>query len=156
MAIKLESTVKGIESSALLSIESPTENPAVGLRVEPVRTLQGDAWKEDPTKGKQIATFVGEDGPVELFGVVDQDKAIEIAAAWKVVVEVQISTQSLPTFEAGRKSRTLLAVSVLRVMEVWAAPKKCLWRASEAPGAAVAGSPSIDMSTGRITAPKAA
>ena len=82
--------------------------------------------------------------------------SIEIAAAWKVVVEVQISTQSLPTFEAGRKSRTLLAVSVLRVVEVWASPKKCLWRASETPGAAAAGSPTFDMNTGRIAAPKAA
>ena len=152
MAIKLESTVKGIECAALLTIESPTENPAVGLRVENVRTLQGDAWKEDPTKGKQVVTFVGEDGPVELQGTVDQEKAIEISAAYKVVIETQISTQSLPAFEAGRKSRTLLAVSVLRVVEVWATPKKCVWRASEAAGAQ-AGARVFDPNTGRIESP---
>lgn len=156
MAIKLESTVKGIECAALLTIESPTENPAVGLRVEAVRTLQGDAWKEDATKGKQVVTFVGEDGPVELAGTVDQDKAIEIAAAYKVIVETQISAQSLPTFEAGRKSRTLLAVSVLRVVEVWATPQKCLWRASGAISEAAAGGRTVDMTTGRISGPKAA
>jgi len=150
MAIKLESTVKGIECGALLEIVSPTENPAVSLKVEEARTLQGDSWKVDPTKGKQLVTFVGEDGPVELVGIVDQETAVEIPAAYKVVIQTQISTTALPAYEAGRKSKTLLAVSVVKVVEVWATSKKCTWKAQDA--APAASGKSFDPSTGRIAA----
>jgi len=149
MAIKLESIVKGIECLSLLNIESPTDTPAISLKVDEAASFVGEKWTVDPTKGKQWITFIGEDGPVELQGIVDQDKAIDIAAAWKVIVEVRLSTQALPAFEAGRKSKTLLALSVLRVTEVWATSKKCLWRASDASGAARGGAV-FDPSTGRI------
>lgn len=130
MAIKLENlAVKGIESTALLTVDSPSDHPAIGLKAEKAQSLQGDKWAEDPTKAKQLVTFIGEDGPVEMKGTVPQDMAVEISAAWRVVVEIEISTTALPAYEAGRKSRTLLAVSVRRVVEVWSNPKKCLWKA---------------------------
>lgn len=150
MHVKIESTVKGIECGALLTIESPTENPAVGLKVEEARSLIGDKWQVDPAKSKQLCTFVGEDGPVELVGIVLTEQAVEVAAAYKVVVQVEVSTTSLPAFEAGRKSKTLLALSVRRVVEVWTTSKKCAWRSSEAPAAP--GARTMDMSTGKIAA----
>lgn len=151
MAIKLESQVRGIECGALMEIVSPTDTPAIGLKVEEARSLVGDEWKVDPSKAKQVCTFHGEDGPVELMGVVPEDQAIEIAGAYKVVVAVEITTTALPTFQAGRKSRTLLALSVRRVVEVWASAKKCTWKAADVPLAAPAGK-TFDPSTGRIAA----
>lgn len=151
MHIKIESTVKGIECGALLTIESPTENPAVGLKVEEARSLINNTWQVDPAKAKQVVTFVGEDGPVELIGVLPTEQAVEVAAAYKVVLQTEVSTTALPAYEAGKKSRTLLAISVRRVVEVWTTSKRCAWRAADAAPAAPGGR-TMDMSTGKIAA----
>lgn len=150
--IKLDSPVSGVDCRSLLKIESPGDFPSIKLTVEPVRKQVNGQWQDDPTRMKQSASFLGQDGPVELTGTVLAEQAVEISGAWRVVVEVSVYTKNLPTYDKGRVSQALLAVEVVKVVEVWASEKKCLYREGGAASAPTSG-PVFDMTTGRTSRP---
>ncbi len=148
--IKLESRNSGLSAIAEIRVQSASNDATVRLTAESVRSQKDGQWVEDPSKRKQVLTFVGENGPVELAGTVDETQAVEIAAAWAVIAEAKLSTEMLATFQAGRKSRSMVAVDLVRVVEVWASAEKCLWRSPERQQTASKGK--VIDGTGRINA----
>lgn len=147
--IKLETLGGSLAASAIITIQSHASAPTVALVTSNVRTNKNGTWEDDPTRRKQTVTFFTSDGPCEISGLVPETAAVEIGAAHKVVVEVALSTKALPAFEAGRVSRSLVALEVQRVVEVWSSPEKCVWRAEDF------GKPSgktFDPKTGRVAA----
>lgn len=147
--IKLETQNAGIEVVSTISIQSETKEATMSLKTEPCRSMdEKGQWKDDPLHLKQVLTFVGDDGPVQLFGTVHESDAVELKAAWKVVVLANLSTKSLPAFDKGRVSKTLVALGIVRVIEVWESASKCLWRAKD--DAAKASGSTFDPATGKV------
>ena len=126
-----------------------TKEATMSLKTEPCRSMDDKGqWKDDPLHLKQVLTFVGDDGPVQLFGTVAESEAVELKAAWKVVVLANLSTKSLPAFDKGRVSKTLVALGIVKVVEVWESASKCLWRAKDE--AAKGTGATVDMATGKV------
>lgn len=147
--IKLETSTGSLAASSLLTIQSHDSAPTVALGTSKVRSNKDGKWEDDVTRLKQVLTFFTPDGPCEISGIVAEQQAVEIASAHKVLVEVQLSTKSLPAYEAGRVSRSLVALEVVRVVQVWASPTKCVWEAHDF---AKKPAKSFDPTTGKIAA----
>ena len=146
--IKLESTTSGISAKSLLKLVSPAEVGSVMLTTEEARSNASGTWQADATRRRQLLSFITEDGPVQLRGIVPEAEAIEIASAHTVVVEVGVSLKSLPAREAGRVSGTVMALELVRVVEVWTTKEKCAWRAKDSISGNAA--KEVDLSPGRI------
>lgn len=104
-----------------LSIRSTSQSGGlVQLLAEEARTRDEKGnWVTSTTHKKQIVRFFGSDGPVELSGIVaEEDTVFSKSAHFEVVCLCEVSTVGLPAFEAGRKGRVLMAVSLVGVLEV--------------------------------------
>ncbi len=157
--IKLETKSAAPSAVSTIEIKSAGSASSVILSTEEIRepvNINGkDEWQVSKTRRKQILTFIGADGtPCSLEGGVFEHEAIEIAAAHKVVAQVQISNELKAAYQAGRVSKAYTALELVRVTEVWDTPKNCLWRAKDAENAA-ATPPTMDES-GKIQRPAAA
>jgi hypothetical protein len=132
--IKLESKTSLPSAVAVFEIKSSTDLPTVGLRVQDVGGYVGEKWQDViPGKKRQILTFIGADGVAsEIQGVVQESEAVEIGAAFKVVVEVKLTSLLTKTGGAGQKSQELVKLEVRRVVEVWADARKPAWTAKDA------------------------
>jgi hypothetical protein len=129
--IKLESKSPGLSAVAEIRVQSSSDDASVTLTTDEVRVNVNNAWQTDAAHRKQIVTFLSPDGPVQLVGEVLESCAVEVPACWAIVAEVELSTKALPAFQAGRVSRSLVALEVRRVVEVWSSPEKLLWRAAD-------------------------
>lgn len=161
MAIKLETKAASPSAVSQLEIKSAGDASSVVLASEEVREpieIGGKTeWTVSKLKRKQLLTFIGADGtPCSLEGTVLDSEAIEISAAHKVVVQIQISNELKATYEKGRVSKGYTALELVKVVEVWDTPKNCLWRAPvAAPGVAPkSGGVAMD-DNGRIVRPAA-
>ncbi|HEU5078511.1 MAG TPA: hypothetical protein VFT72_04825 [Opitutaceae bacterium] len=149
--IKLESPSSGLAGVATLSIQASGSEPIIQLSADKTRTNVGGEWKDDTTRLKQLLTYISDDGPCELAGAVPEGEAIEMGAAWRVVAQVRLSTKALPAFQAGRVSREMVALELVRVVEVWSSPLKMLWKAQDWQSApARSAGKTVDLATGRV------
>jgi hypothetical protein len=142
MAIKLETKNVAPAAVILLEIKSQDGASSVVLGFEEVKMRVGEgksaSYVPNPQKMRQSVSFIGFDGfPVLIEGVVPESQAIEISAAFKVVVQVTISNELKVAYEAGRVSQGYMALNLVRVVEVWDSPKNKLWAAKETASAAV-------------------
>ena len=62
-------------------------------------------WSIDGGKLKQVVSYMGAAGALDLEGTVDADKAVEITGAFKVVLEVAVKAQLSVARSAGQVSR---------------------------------------------------
>lgn len=147
--IKLESVGAGLSVSSIMALESQGGNAAIGLIVEDYRMNRDGKWEDDPGRKRQLIRFQCGTEQVELSGVVTDEAAVAIGACWRVVLEVLLGETNLPAYEAGRMSRSLTRVYVVRVLEVWSGPGKKLWAAAK--GLPESGGKSFDSSTGKIS-----
>ncbi len=145
--IKLETTVSALTAKATLALVSSSETPSISLSTDNARSQVNGQWVEDKAKRKQLVSYFSEDGPLELQGVVSEQEAVEMTAAYKVLLDIELFSKSLPTYEAGKVSGTLAAVRLLRVAEVWSTSKKRVYPL--AIDAQVTGK-TFDPSTGRV------
>jgi hypothetical protein len=130
MAIKLTTQNKMPSAVAALEIRSAGTIPSIQLQVEDVREQVNNEWVTSTTKKKQLITFIGGDGnPCAIEGSVLDVEAVEIEAAWKIIVQVKVANELKAAFSAGRVSRAYTSLEVLRVVEVWDSPKGSIWRA---------------------------
>ncbi len=129
--IKLESPVAALSVTSYVTIQSRTKEPTIALSCSPARALVDGSWKDDPTRTKQSVAFHSDEGPTELHGLMPESDGVEIVAAFKVVVQVTLSTRNLPTAQVGRVSRALVSLELLRVVEVWTTAEKCAWKAAD-------------------------
>lgn len=156
MAIKLETKNAAPSAVSFLEIKSAGDASSVILSTEEVREaveIGGKTeWQVSKIKRKQLLTFIGADGsPTSLEGSVLEAEAVEIAAAHKVVVQVQVSNELKAAYQAGRVSKAYTSLELVRVVEVWDTPKNRLWSAEKhAAGAPKAGSPVMG-DDGKIT-----
>jgi len=152
---KLETRSVTPSAVSLLQIQSSGDASTVVLSTEDAGGFVGEKWQNSiPGKRKQQVTFIGADGQaLSLEGVVEDEFAVEIRAAHKVVVEIEVSKGLSVAREAGRVSKAFTALQLVKVVEVWDTPKNCLYRAKDAVPAATAAS--VDGS-GRITRQAAA
>jgi hypothetical protein len=162
MAIKLETKNAAPSAVSTLEIKSALDASSVVLGTEEVREaveVGGKTeWLTSKLKVKQFLSFIGADGtPCSLEGTVLESEAVEITAAHKVVIQVQIANELKAAYQAGRVSKGYTSLELVKVVEVWDTPKNCLWRAKDAaPGvAAKVGGPVMDDS-GKITRQAAA
>jgi hypothetical protein len=159
MAIKLETKSTAPSAVSTLEIKSAGDASSLVLGTEEVReavNVNGkDEWHTSKLKVKQFLSFIGSDGtPVCLEGVVLDSEAVEISAACKVVIQVQISNELKATYEKGRVSKGYMALELVRVVEVWDTPKNCLWRAPSTVSKPAANVVSMD-ENGKIVRPAA-
>lgn len=132
MAVKLTTQNKMPSAVSALEIRSAGNVPSIRLQVEDVREQVNGEWVNSTLKKKQLITFIGADGaPCALEGTVAEADAVEIEAAWKIIVQVQVANELKAAFQAGRVSRAYTSLEVARVVEVWDSPKGCLWRAKD-------------------------
>lgn len=138
--IKLETTSAAPQAATMISVQSVGDSPSIVLSTTDAWKPQDDDWLRDDAKRKQLMTFINAEGRTcEIVGAVPEAHAVEIAAAWKVVAVASLRTD---------KKTGQIRLAVERVVEVWTAPGKCLWRAKEHEQKAVGAS--MDAS-GRIT-----
>jgi len=151
---KLETRSAAPSAVSLLQIQSAGDASSVVLSTEDAGGFVGEKWQNAiPGKRKQILTFIGADSQaLTLEGVVNDDDAVEIRAAHKVVIEVEVAKGLSVAREAGRVSKAFTSLQVVRVVEVWDTPKNCLYRAKDGGSAASA---TVD-GTGRISRQAAA
>lgn len=161
MAHKLETKQAAPSVVASLVIQSAGDASSVILKTEEIREpieVGGKTdWVVSKLKLKQICTFIGADGePCSLEGSILESDCVEISAAHKVVVQIQIANELKAAYAAGKVSKGYTSLDLVKVVEVWDTPKNCLWRAPVAvAGAAVkAGGPVMDDS-GKIVRPAA-
>ncbi len=162
MAIKLETKNAAPSAVSTLEIKSAGDASSIVLGTEEVREAVEVGGKTDwitsKLKVKQFLSFIGADGtPCTLEGTVLESEAVEITAAHKVVIQVQIANELKAAYQAGRVSKGYTSLELVKVVEVWDTPRNCLWKAEKAaPGVAPkVGGPVMDDS-GKITRPVAA
>jgi hypothetical protein len=146
--IKLETKNLAPSAAATIEIRSAGEGASVMLGTADNGGFVEDQWV-DSIRGtrRQTLTFIGADGqPCMLDGPVDEADAVEMAAAYKAVVQVKVSNGLLAAKAIGRTSKQYSRIDIVRVVEVWDSPNRCLWKADKT----VHGGSSMD-STGKIT-----
>lgn len=121
--IKLESA-PALTTTSRLELVSQGDAPAIQLNTSEYQERVGDQWMPSRTKLKQEVVFITEDGPVTLSGVVLESEAIQMPAAFRVVLEVTLEQRLKGAFDKGRVSQSYVSVSVLRVVEVYSAPNR--------------------------------
>lgn len=99
---------------------------------KPQGSFQGDGenrkWVEDKGLLKQIVQWPG--GSFE--AIVPEKEAVGLdGRVGRVVVEVEIDEVTLPTYEAGKKSKTAQTIRLRRVIGVWGDNGKPLWEAGK-------------------------
>lgn len=119
--VKLESK-PALSCSSLIDLISNGENPSIQLATSEYQEKVGDNWVKSHKKVKQEVVMIGQNGPVTLSGVVEESVAVEIAAAYRVLVEVSLSEKLKGAFAQGRVSQAYVDVSIVRVVEVYDKP----------------------------------
>lgn len=149
--IKLETQNQSPSATTLLEIKSAGVGTSVILSTADAGGFVNEKWVNALLgKKQQILTFIGADGaPCSLEGVVLEEYAVEIAAAFKVVVQVDLSNELTTAAAVGRKSKAYTRLELVRVVEVWDSPTKCLWRAKD--DGVKAATSSVDMATGKLS-----
>lgn len=141
--IKIETKATLPSAVVALEIRSQGDTPSICLTSEEVREQVGQAWQASESKRKQILTFIGADSsPCSLEGVVDEHHVVEVAAAYKIVLEVKVTNELKAAYQAGRVSKAYTSLEVSRVVEVWETASKCVWRAAK---------PGVDGATKELT-----
>lgn len=131
---KLETKNAALAALAKLEIGSLGSVASVVLATEEVRKEVNGQWQTDTVYRQQVMSFIGADGsPCTIEGRVLESECVEIPAAFKVVVQVNVSNELKGAFAAGRVSKAYTALNLVRVLEVWDTPKNCLWRAKDVP-----------------------
>lgn len=161
--IKLETKNASPSAVCFLELKSAGDASSVVLSTEEIREpvdLGGgkQEWQTSKIRCKQLVTFIGADGsPTSLEGSVLESEAIQIAAAHKVVLQVEVSNELKAAYAAGRVSKAYTSLELVRVVEVWDTPRNCLWKAEKATaGAPRAGSTAPEMGAdGKIVRPAA-
>jgi hypothetical protein len=126
--IKLENPVSAPVAFALLTVQCADNESSIRLNTEEARKLVGDSWQPDPSRLRQVLLYNGVDGEqVRLEGLVSEVQAVSIAGAYKVVAEVLPSNRLRAAFAAGRVSREDAVLELVKVVEVWGTPTKCLY-----------------------------
>ncbi|MDF9828664.1 hypothetical protein M2447_002792 [Ereboglobus sp. PH5-10] len=132
MAVKLTTNNKMPSAVSALELRSAGNVPSIQLQAEDVREQVDNQWVTSTVKKKQLITFIGADGsPCALEGTVAESEAVEIEAAYKIVVQIKVANELKAAFQAGRVSRAYTSLEVVRVTEVWDSPKNCLWKAKD-------------------------
>lgn len=154
MAIKLETKSAAPSAVSSLTIQSAGDAALIILATEEVREpveVNGKTeWMESKLKRRQLCTFIGADGNAcSLEGTVLETDSVEIAAAHKVVVQIQIANELKAAYQAGRVSKGYTSLELVRVVEVWDTPKNCLWRAKDAISSATG--KTFDPVTGKVS-----
>lgn len=142
----IETPSVAFNSCARLTVESLTTHPSVVLSADKASRNVNDVWVEDQSMKKQTVTGFYEGEPVELTGVIPDENACSVAGAHKVVLEVKMSSKNLPAFAAGKMSRSLVAISIHRIVEVWTTPTKCVYDANKSKAAIQV----LSLETGKI------
>lgn len=157
--IKLET--KNAAPSALATIELKSAGDAASVILtteevrEPVQVNGRDEWQVSKLYRLQILTFIGADGtPCSIEGKVLETEAVEIPAAHKVVVQVQVANELKAAREAGRVSKAYTSLQLAKVVEVWDTARNCLWRAKDS--VAGASARTVDLAQDKIPRPAAA
>lgn len=156
--IKLETKNAAPSALATLAIQSFGEHANVILATEEIRepiNVNGkDEWQVSRLSRLQVLTFVGADGvPCSIEGKVLEADAVEIPAAHKVVVQVQVANELKAAYQAGRVSKAYTSLQLAKVVEVWDTAKNCLWRAKD--GVSQAPVKTADLSQDRVARPAA-
>lgn len=131
--IKLEQTQALVQARAFVTIESGSNAASIHVRAEAgarARDARGE-WVERPDLAKQKVTFITDAGPVEMAGTVPEADAVDAGAVYRAVLQVDLTRSLTTAYEKGDRSREMVAVSLARVVEVWANPEKVLWRAKD-------------------------
>lgn len=148
--IKLENPTNAPVALSVLTLQSVGSAPSIVLSTDNARKLQGEIWVEDPARLKQFVSFTAPDGEqAEIEGLVDENSAVEISGAFKVVLEVSLRKGLKGAFDKGAVSRGYAAVELVRVVEVWSTPSKKLWSAQNLPESGPG--KSFDPSTGKVS-----
>lgn len=129
--IKLENVGSLPQASSLLVIQSQQDGPAVSLTVETLREKNDGTgeWTESAKFMKQGISCYIDGVAVQLSAKVDHLEAVECAAAFKVVVEVDLKMTLSTAFEKGDRSKQFAQLNLVRVVEVWGSATKQLWSA---------------------------
>jgi len=138
---KLEAVSLAPQAMAVLSIQSVGDAASVVLTVNDAWKPSEDDWVRDDSKRKQSISYMAEGRTLELVGAVPEPDAVEIAGAWKVVAIVRLALHK----QSGQNR-----LQVARVVEVWSAPGKCLWRAKDWQDGSSKSPASFDPASGRI------
>lgn len=149
--IKLETSNLAPSAVATIEIRSAGVGTSVILSTANAGGFVNEKWVNELLgKKQQILTFIGADGaPCSLEGVVQETDAVEIAAAYKVVVQVDLANELTTASAAGRKSKGYTRLDLVRVVEVWDSVTKCLWKAKD--DHAKANGTTVDMSSGKLS-----
>jgi hypothetical protein len=153
--IKLENTGALPQSRVMLAIQSETDTPSLSLSAEPFSEFgEDEKWGESKSHLMQKVSGFVRGAAFTMEGKVLQHDAVAVAGAHKVVVEIVLAEQTLGAFAAGKKSKTVQTVNLVRVVEVWGSPTKRLWSALDGGnGATAKPAASLDAS-GRIVKPE--
>lgn len=133
--IKLETKNVAPSAVASLEIRSHGDSASVILGSTDHGGFIDETWVAAIRgKKRQQVTFIGADGlPCTLEGVVEEAEAVEIACAHKVLIQARVSNVLTATKAVGRTSKETTQVEVVRVLEVWDTPQRCLWKAAQTP-----------------------
>lgn len=148
--IKLANPTNAPRAFSVLTLESVGTSPSISISTGEARKQIEGEWTVDPQRLKQSIVFTNGAGEaVTLEGLVDEDKAIEISGAHRVILEVGVSTELKGAFAAGRKSSLYAELEILRILEVWSTRTVKLW---ESPERKALGSQAATMdSTGKVS-----
>jgi hypothetical protein len=112
-----------INCKARLVLESDGDVPSIQCSVTDYREKVGDVYLVSSSKKTQEITAIdSQSGPFTLSGQVPETKALQIAAAYKVVVEVRLEAKLKGAWDKGRVSQSYVDVSILSIVEVWDKP----------------------------------
>lgn len=123
--IKLETQTAAPQATAFLTIQSATPDAVIVLSSTDAWKKESDDFVMDESKRKQVVGFITGGRTVEMIGAVPECDCVEIAAAWRVVAQIALLQD--------KKQPGAVRPAILRIVEVWSTPSKCLWKAERAP-----------------------
>lgn len=125
----IESNGAGPEAFGFLTVESPSDHASIALSAmdgsmpPPAGAAPGTRWPVDPTKKKQVVSFLSGGRAWELIGTVPEGDAV-VAVARRVVIEVRLLTQRVGDRQASQDSFALQRVVEVETPDgkAWIAP----------------------------------
>lgn len=143
--IQLETKTAAMYSQLIVTLQSIGDTPSIGMTVR-------DAWKKiaegaakdddfdqeiDPSKRKQVVTYITPDGPAELVGAVPESQAINLnGQVYRVVLDVGMKVN---------KKTGLARLAISGVREVWESSSVMIWPQRKAP---ISGKPALALDEG--------
>lgn len=130
--IKLETKAAALpQMVALFTLSSVGNTPGVALTTAGVREERNGEWHDSVSHVMQTVAGYMDGKPFALTGKVSHLDAVEIPAAFKVVLQVEVRTALSQAYEKGDRSKQIVTLSLSKVVEVWESAEKCLWRAKD-------------------------